>query len=89
MELFGEQGFDDTSVVQIAERSGVTTRTFFRYFSDKREVRSPMRTRCDRNLFARLPKLPTSSTRSTSSWGCCRPSIGRAGGGTSNGDGTP
>ena len=38
MELFGEQGFDDTSVVQIAERSGVTTRTFFRYFSDKREV---------------------------------------------------
>ncbi len=38
MDLFSEQGFEDTSVVQIAERSGVTTRTFFRYFSDKREV---------------------------------------------------
>jgi len=38
MELFEEQGFDDTSVVQIAERAGVTTRTFFRYFSDKQEV---------------------------------------------------
>ena len=38
MELFHEQGFENTSVVEIAARAGVTTRTFFRYFSDKREV---------------------------------------------------
>lgn len=38
MELFEEQGFGDTSAVQIAARARVTTRTFFRYFSDKQEV---------------------------------------------------
>lgn len=38
MELFDEQGFENTSVIEIAERARVTTRTFFRYFSDKREV---------------------------------------------------
>src|SRR4051812_44143079 len=38
IELFEEQGFEDTSAVQIAQRAGVTTRTFFRYFSDKQEV---------------------------------------------------
>jgi AcrR family transcriptional regulator len=38
MELFEEQGFEDTTAVQIAERARVTTRTFFRYFPDKEEV---------------------------------------------------
>ncbi|MFG1925031.1 TetR family transcriptional regulator [Cryptosporangium sp. NPDC048952] len=38
MELFEEQGFEDTSAVQIANRARVTTRTFFRYFPDKEEV---------------------------------------------------
>lgn len=38
LELFEEQGFENTSVIEISERAGVTTRTFFRYFSDKREV---------------------------------------------------
>jgi AcrR family transcriptional regulator len=38
MELFEEQGFEDTSAVQIAKRARVTTRTFFRYFPDKEEV---------------------------------------------------
>jgi AcrR family transcriptional regulator len=38
LELFEERGFEDTSVVDIAERARVTTRTFFRYFPDKREV---------------------------------------------------
>ena len=37
-ELFAEQGFEDTSAVQIAKRARVTTRTFFRYFPDKEEV---------------------------------------------------
>lgn len=38
IELFDEQGFENTSAVQIAERARVTTRTFFRYFADKQEV---------------------------------------------------
>ena len=36
--LFEEQGYDATTVTEIAERAGLTKRTFFRYFSDKREV---------------------------------------------------
>jgi AcrR family transcriptional regulator len=38
MELFDERGFEDTTVADIAERAGLTKRTFFRYFGDKREV---------------------------------------------------
>ena len=36
--LFAEQGYDETTVAEIAERAGLTKRTFFRHFSDKREV---------------------------------------------------
>lgn len=36
--LFTEIGYEQTSVAAIAERAGLTARTFFRYFSDKREV---------------------------------------------------
>ncbi|WP_435225692.1 TetR family transcriptional regulator [Streptomyces sp. Tue6028] len=38
LELFMERGFEQTMVADIAERAGVTARTFFRYFADKREV---------------------------------------------------
>ena len=38
MELYGERGFDQTTVADIAERAGLTERTFFRHFTDKREV---------------------------------------------------
>jgi AcrR family transcriptional regulator len=38
MELFDEQGFQNTSAVQIAKHARVTTRTFFRYFADKEEI---------------------------------------------------
>ncbi len=38
MELYGERGFECTTVVEIAERAGLTERTFFRHFADKREV---------------------------------------------------
>jgi AcrR family transcriptional regulator len=38
IELFTEQGFAATTVPQIAARAGLTTRTFFRHFADKREV---------------------------------------------------
>ena len=38
IELFNEQGYEATTVAEIAERAGLTKRTFFRHFSDKREV---------------------------------------------------
>ncbi|NGN63682.1 TetR family transcriptional regulator [Streptomyces sp. A7024] len=38
LELFGERGYDATTVKEIAERAGLTERTFFRHFADKREV---------------------------------------------------
>jgi AcrR family transcriptional regulator len=38
LELFGERGFEQTTVEDIARRAGLTKRTFFRYFGDKREV---------------------------------------------------
>lgn len=47
MELFEEQGFAATTVPEIAARAGLTTRTFFRHYADKREV-----------LFAYQQELP-------------------------------
>ncbi len=38
VDLFTEQGYDATTVAQIAERAGLTRSTFFRHFSDKREL---------------------------------------------------
>ena len=38
LELFREHGFERTTAAQIAERAGVTERTYFRHFADKREV---------------------------------------------------
>lgn len=38
LELFQQKGFDDTTAAEIAERAGVTERTFFRHFADKREA---------------------------------------------------
>src|SRR5882757_5933943 len=38
LELYDERGFEPTAVADIAERAGLTERTFFRYFADKREV---------------------------------------------------
>jgi AcrR family transcriptional regulator len=38
IDLFVEQGFAETTVPEITARAGLTTRTFFRHFADKREV---------------------------------------------------
>jgi AcrR family transcriptional regulator len=40
VDLFTEQGYDATTVAQIAERAGVTRSTLFRYFPDKRDILS-------------------------------------------------
>ncbi|SDS53215.1 TetR family transcriptional regulator [Microlunatus soli] len=52
LDLFAEQGYEQTTVNQIAHRAGLTTRTFFRYFADKREV-----------LFAGEEALPPMATQ--------------------------
>lgn len=38
LALYGERGYDNTTVAEIAARAGLTERTFFRHFADKREV---------------------------------------------------
>ncbi|TBN58074.1 TetR family transcriptional regulator [Glaciihabitans arcticus] len=38
LDLYLERGFEPTTVTDIAQRAGVTERTFFRHFADKREV---------------------------------------------------
>src|SRR5260221_10906355 len=38
LALYAERGFDQTTAAEIAVRAGVTERTFFRHFADKREV---------------------------------------------------
>jgi AcrR family transcriptional regulator len=38
LELYLERGFEQTTVAEIAKRAGLTERTFFRHFADKREV---------------------------------------------------
>jgi AcrR family transcriptional regulator len=38
VDLFTEQGYDATTVAEIAERAGLTRSTFFRHFADKREL---------------------------------------------------
>jgi AcrR family transcriptional regulator len=38
LALYAEQGFDQTTAAEISARAGLTERTFFRHFADKREV---------------------------------------------------
>jgi AcrR family transcriptional regulator len=38
LTLFTEQGYDRTTVAQIAQRANLTERSFYRWFADKREV---------------------------------------------------
>jgi AcrR family transcriptional regulator len=38
LDLFEERGYENTTVIDIAERAGLTKSTFFRHFPDKREV---------------------------------------------------
>lgn len=38
LDLYSHRGFDQTTVAEIAQRAGLTERTFYRHFADKREV---------------------------------------------------
>ena len=61
-ELFAEQGFERTTVAEIARRAGLTRRTFFNHFADKREVLfglgSEFQEEVVREIAARADALP-------------------------------
>ena len=63
VELFGERGYDQTTTAEIAARAGVTERTFFRHFPDKREAlfdgQAKLRTALTGAIAAAPAKLPS------------------------------
>ncbi len=58
LELFARDGYAETTAVAIAERAGVTERTFYRHFGDKREVLFGDGDRLVRLLVDALPNPP-------------------------------
>jgi AcrR family transcriptional regulator len=62
VDLFAEQGYDATTVVQIAERAGVTKSTFFRYFPDKRDVLTAGQAMLSRQLAEGIAAAPPDAT---------------------------
>jgi AcrR family transcriptional regulator len=62
MQLYIERGFEQTTVAEIAERAGLTARTFFRYFADKREVLFAGSAALEEHLVHALEAAPESAT---------------------------
>jgi AcrR family transcriptional regulator len=62
MELFSERGYEETTVAEIAERAGLTERTFFRYYGDKREVLFAGSTHFRENFVGAVETAPDSLT---------------------------
>ncbi|MFF7329783.1 TetR/AcrR family transcriptional regulator [Streptomyces sp. NPDC090306] len=62
VDLFTEQGYDATTVTQIAERAGVTKSTFFRHFSDKRELLVAGQETLSRLLADGIAEAPANAT---------------------------
>jgi AcrR family transcriptional regulator len=62
MELYVERGFEQTTVAEIADRAGLTARTFFRYFADKREVLFLGATSLQEQLVGALDAAPASAS---------------------------
>ncbi|WP_329133208.1 TetR/AcrR family transcriptional regulator [Streptomyces sp. NBC_01476] len=61
VDLFTEQGYDATTVAEIAARAGVTRSTFFRHFSDKREVLVAGQATLSRLLAEGIAQAPASA----------------------------
>ena len=62
IELFGEIGYEQTTVAAIAARAGLTARTFFRYFADKREVLFNGSERLQQTMADALARVPTEAS---------------------------
>jgi AcrR family transcriptional regulator len=62
VDLFTEQGYDATTVAQIAQRAGVTRSTFFRHFPDKREVLAAGQDALCQLLSGGIADAPSSAT---------------------------
>ena len=62
LSLFAEQGFDDTTVAQIAERAELTRSTFFRHFGDKREILTAGQEALSRLLAEGIDAAPADAT---------------------------
>ncbi len=62
MELFTERGFEQTTAAQIAERAGLTERTFFRHFADKREMLFDGSSRLQQIFVDAVAGAPTTAT---------------------------
>src|ERR1700683_2436353 len=60
--LYGERGFEQTTVAEIAERAGLTERTFFRYFADKREVLFAGAEEFEQHFITALDAVPRQSS---------------------------
>ena len=58
VELFEAQGYDAVTVDDIAERAGVTARTFFRYFPNKEDVLLDQSTASDPLVVAAILDAP-------------------------------
>lgn len=58
LELYSEHGYDQSTAAQIAARAGVTERTFFRHFADKREVLFSIEARMNAALVQALTEAP-------------------------------
>ena len=56
--LFAEQGFEATTVDQIAEAAGMSRRTFFRYFAGKDELLLERLAEADAEIADRLRERP-------------------------------
>jgi AcrR family transcriptional regulator len=62
LALYGERGYEETTVAEIAERAGLTKRTFFRYFADKREVLFSGSELLEQQMVAAIEAAPASAS---------------------------
>jgi AcrR family transcriptional regulator len=63
--LFAEQGYDKTTVAQIAEHAALTRSTCFRHFADKREILTAGQQALSRLLTEGIDTAPEEATPMT------------------------